>query len=36
MIDWGDGFATLVHCPDLADGTSGGEADELAEERWPQ
>jgi hypothetical protein len=35
-IDWGDGFATLVHCPDLAaDKTSGNRADELAEELWP-
>ena len=34
-VDWGDGFATLVHCPDPADGTSGSKADELSEELWP-
>jgi hypothetical protein len=33
-IDWGDGYATLVHCPDPKDET-GGEAKELAEEVWP-
>jgi hypothetical protein len=33
--DWGDGFATLVHCPDPADGTSGSNADQLSEELWP-
>lgn len=33
-IDWGGGFATLVHCPDPRDETSG-EAGELAEELWP-
>jgi hypothetical protein len=34
-IDYGDGFATLVHCADPADGTSGSKADELSEELWP-
>jgi hypothetical protein len=34
-IDYGDGFATLVHCPDPADGTSGSKEDELSEEAWP-
>lgn len=34
-IGWGDGFATLVHSPDPADGTSGSGADELSEELWP-
>jgi hypothetical protein len=34
-IGWGDGSATLVHCPDPADGTSGSEAEELSEELWP-
>lgn len=34
-IDWGDGFATLVHCPDPAAGTSGSQSDELSEELWP-
>jgi hypothetical protein len=34
-IDYGDGFATLVHCPDPADGSSGSEAEELSEELWP-
>ena len=33
-IDWGGGFATLVHCPDPRDETSG-DAEELAEELWP-
>lgn len=31
-VDWGNGFATLVHCPDPADGTSGSKTDELSEE----
>ncbi len=33
-ISWGDGYATLVHCPDPKDET-GGVAEELAEEVWP-
>jgi hypothetical protein len=33
-INWGDGFATLVHCPDPAEGTSATGAEELQEERW--
>jgi hypothetical protein len=34
-IGWGDGFATLVHRADPADGTSGSEAEELSDELWP-
>jgi hypothetical protein len=34
-IDCGSGVATLVHCPDPADGTSRTGAEELSEERWP-
>ncbi len=34
-IDYGNGFATLVHCPDPADGTSGSQPDELSEDLWP-
>lgn len=33
-INWGHGFATLVHCPDPKDGTSG-KTEELSEEVWP-
>ncbi len=33
-ISWGDGYATLVHCPDPNDGT-GAAAQELSEELWP-
>lgn len=33
-ITWGGGFATLVHNPDPNDET-GGEAEGLADERWP-
>jgi hypothetical protein len=32
MIDWGQGYATLVHSPDPNDETA---AEELCEERWP-
>ena len=34
-VDWGAGFATLVHCPHPEDGTSGDGAEELSEEVWP-
>jgi hypothetical protein len=34
-MGWKDGFATLVHCPDPADGISDINADELSEELWP-
>lgn len=34
-IGWGNGFATLVHCPDPMDGASGSETDELSDELWP-
>jgi hypothetical protein len=34
-ISWGEGYATLVHCPDPND-ESGGAAEELAEELWPE
>jgi hypothetical protein len=34
-IDWGNGFATLAHSPDPKDETGGG-AEELSEERWPE
>ncbi len=33
-IDWGGGFATLVHSPDPNDET-GVAAEELSEEAWP-
>lgn len=35
MIDWGHGFATLVHCTDPKDET-GAAAEELSEEVWPR
>ena len=34
MIDWGSGFATLVHCSHPRDETSR-KAEELSEEVWP-
>jgi hypothetical protein len=34
-IGWGDGFATMVHPPGPTDETDS-EAEELAEEAWPQ
>jgi hypothetical protein len=34
-IDWHDGYTTLVHCPNPADGINGGESDELSEEVSP-
>jgi hypothetical protein len=33
-ISWGEGYATLVHCPDPNDET-GVAAEELSEELWP-
>ena len=36
-INWGDGYATLVHPPDaLDDSESGSGTEELAEELWPE